>query len=83
MRQTKCQSLIEAATNVGVGIIVAWAVTFAVFPFFDYEPTVAKSLYISLIFTVVSLARSYVLRRIFERIAHRKRHELWLARTKH
>jgi len=53
-----------------------------VFPLFDYEPTVAKSLYISLIFTVVSLARSYVLRRIFERIAHRKRHELWLERTK-
>ena len=81
--QSRRSSFVEAATNVGVGIIVAWAVTFAVFPLFDYEPTIAKSLYISLIFTGVGVARSYVLRRIFERIAHRKRHELWLARTKH
>lgn len=81
--QSRRSSFVEAATNVGVGIIVAWAITLAVFPLFGYEPTVAKSLYISLIFTVASLARSYVLRRIFERIDHRKRHELWLARSKH
>jgi hypothetical protein len=80
--QSRRSSFVEAATNVGVGIIVAWAVTFAVFPLFDYEPTIAKSLYISLMFTVVNLARSYVLRRIFERIGHRKSHELWLARMK-
>lgn len=81
--QSRRSSFVEAATNVGVGIIVAWAVTLAVFPLLGYEPTVAKSLYISLIFTVASLARSYVLRRIFERIDHRKRHELWLARSKY
>lgn len=71
--QSRRSSFVEAATNVGIGIIVAWAVTFAVFPLFDYEPTIAKSLYISLIFTVVSLVRSYVLRRVFNGIAHRKR----------
>ena len=74
--QSRRSSFVEAVTNVGIGIVVAWAVTFAVFPLFNYEPTVAKSLYISLIFTVVSLVRSYVLRRVFNGIAHRKRRGL-------
>ena len=74
--QSRRNSFVEAVTNVGIGIVVAWAVTFAVFPLFDYEPTVVKSLYISLIFTVVSLVRSYVLRRVFNGIAHRKRRGL-------
>lgn len=72
--QSRRSSAIEAATNVVCGICIAWAVTFAVFPLFDYEPTVEKSLYISVIFTVVSLLRTYVLRRVFNYFDHRKRY---------
>jgi len=63
--QSKRRSFIEACTNVCLGIVLAWGVTFAVFPAFGYAPTVMKSLWISLIFTAVSLVRSYVLRRLF------------------
>ena len=63
--QSRRRSFIEACTNVCVGIVLAWGVTFAVFPAFGYEPTVMKSLWISLIFTGVSLVRSYLLRRLF------------------
>ncbi len=48
-----------------VGIVVAWSATFTIFPWFDLEPALVTSLWISLIFTAVSLARSYVLRRLF------------------
>lgn len=54
-----------------VGIVVAWGVTFTIFPWFDLEPAVVTSLWISLIFTAVSLVRSYLLRRVFN----------WIERT--
>ena len=63
--QSRRVSFIEAVTNVVAGIILAWAVTFVIFPWFDYHATWDKALGISLIFTVVSLLRSYLLRRLF------------------
>ena len=66
--QSRCRSFIEASTNTASGIAVAFAATFIVFPMFGYEATVEKSLYISLIFTVISLIRSYVIRRLFNRL---------------
>ena len=65
--QSKVKSFIEACTNTASGIAVAFAATFIVFPMFGYEATIEKSLYISLIFTVISLIRSYVIRRLFNR----------------
>ena len=66
--QSRCRSFIESCTNTASGIAVAFAATFIVFPMFGYEATVEKSLYISLIFTVISLIRSYVIRRLFNRL---------------
>ena len=65
MRQSRKFSLIEAIVNVSIGVGVAWGMSFLVFPLFGYEPTVIKTLWISLIFTAISLVRSYLLRRIF------------------
>ena len=66
--QSRSRSFLEASTNTASGIAVAFAATFIVFPMFGYEATVEKSLYISLIFTVISLIRSYVIRRLFNRL---------------
>ena len=71
--QSRRNSFVEACTNVVVGIVVAWAVTFTIFPWFNLEPALVTSLYISLIFTAVSLVRSYLLRRAFNYIDHRPR----------
>jgi hypothetical protein len=70
--QSRKHSFVEACANVLIGIVVAWAVTFTIFPWFDLEPAIVTSLYISLIFTLVSLLRSYVLRRLFVYIDHRR-----------
>ncbi len=72
MGQTRTWSFIEALINVVVGICVAWGLSFLVFPLFGYEPTVTKTLWISLIFTAASLLRSYLLRRFFNLITVRK-----------
>jgi hypothetical protein len=72
MAQSKRMSFVESLTNVGVGICVAWGATFLVFPWFGYETDAQTSLGISLIFTLVSLIRSYVLRRCFNFVEGRK-----------
>jgi hypothetical protein len=66
MKQTRTMSLIEAATNVVVGYVLAIATQLAVFPVFGIEAAFGEHLAIGLAFVAVSLARSYVLRRLFD-----------------
>ena len=67
MSQSRLMSGVEAVTNVAVGYGVAVGTQLVVFPFFGLQATLAQNLAIGAIFTVVSLARSYLLRRLFNR----------------
>lgn len=66
--QSKRGSLAEAIANTAIGYLVAVAANVAVLPLFGLRPSVSQSFGIGLVFTVISLARSYVLRRLFNRI---------------
>ena len=66
MKQSRWMSLVEAVTNVLVGYGVAVATQMLVFPLFGLHATLQENLVIGLIFTAVSLVRSYLLRRAFE-----------------
>ncbi|MBW7851034.1 MAG: hypothetical protein H3C38_11100 [Rhodospirillales bacterium] len=68
MRQSRAMSLLEAAANVMVGYVLAVATQMVVFPWFGLETGMAEHLTIGLAFVVVSLARGYLLRRVFETI---------------
>ena len=59
-------SLAEAAANVVIGYAIAVATQVVVFPIFDIHITLADDLAIGLVFAVVSLARGFMLRRVFE-----------------
>ena len=63
--QSKKQSLIETLTSVFVGWLIGVILNLTILPLFDYNITVVDSLWVSLIFTVVSVIRGYVVRRIF------------------
>ena len=63
--QTKRQSLVETLTSVFVGWLIGVILNLTVLPLFDYNITVVDSLWVSLIFTTVSVIRSYVIRRFF------------------
>lgn len=65
MSQTRAHSFIESVTNVVVGYGVALGAQLVVFPLFGMHVTIRQNLGIGLIFTGVSLARSYCLRRLF------------------
>ena len=63
--QTKTESMIEAIVNVLVGYGVAVTSQVFLFPLFDIHVQLHTNMLIGLIFTVISLLRSYVLRRWF------------------
>jgi len=65
--QTKTQSLIESITNIAIGYSVAIASQLAVFPLFNINVTIQDNLMIGLYFTAISLVRSYVVRRYFNK----------------
>ena len=66
MKQTRLMSLVEAVANVVVGYCVAGAAQILIFPIFGLHTTLAQNLKMGAVFTLVSIARSYVLRRLFE-----------------
>lgn len=67
MKQSRLMSLVEAVANVTAGYGFAVITQILIFPIFGLHTTLAQNLKMGAIFTVVSIARSYVLRRMFER----------------
>ena len=63
--QTKKQSLIESLTSTTIGIIIGIVLNLTILPIFGYPVSLSDSLWISVIFTIVSIIRSYVIRRFF------------------
>ena len=72
MKQSRLMSLVESLANVLVGYGVELATQMVVFPLFGMTVTVTENLLIGLIFTVVSIVRSYALRRGFEALRVRQ-----------
>ena len=66
--QSRTMSLVEALANVAVGFTIAVLTQRAVFPYFGIVTTLSTDLAIGAMFTVVSIVRSYVMRRLFERL---------------
>lgn len=63
--QTRTGSAVEALANIVVGFSINWTANMLVLPLFGFAVTGAQAFGIGLIFTVISLVRSYVLRRWF------------------
>jgi hypothetical protein len=66
MKQSRVMSLVESVANVFVGYGVAVVTQILIFPNFGLHTTLAQNLKMGAVFTVVSIARSFALRRLFE-----------------
>lgn len=66
--QKKSHSLAESIFNVVIGFAVSYVANLVVLPWFGFKVSHSAALGIGLIFTVISIVRSYVLRRVFNRI---------------
>ena len=67
MMQSRFMSLVESLTNVAVGYGIAVLTQVTVLPLFGLHASLTQNLLMGVIFTIVSIARSYVLRRMFEK----------------
>lgn len=63
--QPRTHSMIESIANVAIGLGVAVATQIAIFPMFGIVIPMSSNLAIAAIFTVVSIIRSYAVRRMF------------------
>jgi len=72
MSQSRMGSLAESLVNVLVGYGVAVVSQIAIFPLFGVHIPLSDNLLIGLFFTVISIVRSYCLRRVFNGITRRR-----------
>lgn len=68
--QSRLQSFIESLMNIAIGYGVALASQLALFPLFDIHIPLSSNLWIGAWFTVISLIRSYIIRRWFNARMH-------------
>lgn len=69
--QSRRSSLIEAVLNTLIGFVISLGIGLLVLPHYGVKPDLAINVQITLIFTLSSLIRSYLLRRYFNSKIHR------------
>ena len=67
MSQSRRMSLIETCASIAIGFVVSVIITAVVMPAYGHHVTLADNIQITLIFTVASIARGYLVRRVFNR----------------
>jgi len=71
MDQTRLGSLIEAITNIFIGFGINFTANALIFPLFGWSISASQNLSLGLIYTAISIARSYTIRRFFNSYVHR------------
>jgi hypothetical protein len=68
MIQSKKHSALESLTNIIVGLITSFLIQLIIYPALDIPVTINQNIVITLVFFAVSFLRSYILRRLFNRL---------------
>ena len=81
MSQSKLASMVEVATNMAVGFIVSVYAQAVIFPMYGFSTlSLTENVQIVTIFTIISMVRSYLVRRFFNWLTAR-REAVWANRT--
>ena len=65
--QTRSMSLVESIANTGAGFALSLLIQITLFSLMSIETTTSQNLLMSGVFTVASLVRGYLMRRLFLR----------------
>ena len=65
MTQSRRMSLIETCASIAIGFVVSVIITALVMPAYGHQVTLQDNIEITLIFTVASIIRGYLVRRAF------------------
>lgn len=67
MRQTRLGSLIEVSINICIGFWINFVANLVILPMFGFNVSISDNFLIGFLYTFVSVARSYIVRRWFEK----------------
>ena len=70
LRQSRTGSLIEVGINITIGFWINYFANLLILPLFGFNVTWSENFLIGLLYTLVSVARSYVIRRWFDARIH-------------
>jgi len=70
--QSKRMSLVEAISNTAIGFGVNYTANLLIFPLFGMHISLRDNFLLGLIYTAISILRSYCLRRCFNALPWRK-----------
>lgn len=70
MNQSRLSSLYEAIANIVIGFAINFAANLVILPMVGFHITLGQNFYIGLLYTGVSLVRSYAIRRWFNAKLH-------------
>ncbi len=73
LSQSKVLSIAEACSNTIIGYFLSLAVQILVFPMFGVHLSLKDNAMLTVVFTAVSIARGYYVRRWFNRIQQKER----------
>jgi len=65
--QTRTVSAYEATANIAAGIILQYVLAFTVLRALGFNISLRQNIIITLVMTLASFARQYIIRRLFER----------------
>ena len=71
LRQSRRGSMIEVGINIFIGFWINYFANLLILPMFGLSVTLAENFLLGLAYTLVSVARSYVIRRWFDARIHR------------
>lgn len=70
MNQSRLSSAIEAVANVVIGFAINFVANMLILPLVGFHITTSQNLFIGVLYTAVSLTRSYMIRRWFNARLH-------------
>lgn len=67
-KQSKKYSVFESIVNTIIGLVTSYVVQLIVFPLYGIKISHNTNLQITLIFFIISFTRSYIIRRVFNKL---------------
>ena len=66
--QSKKYSLAESLTNTFAGLMVSFCIQLIIYPILNIPVKISQNIIITLVFTIASIGRGYIVRRVFNSI---------------
>ena len=70
MNQSRLGSFIEAWINIAIGFTINFVANLVILPLIGFHISVSQNLFVGVLYTLISVARSYVIRRWFNASLH-------------